>query len=77
MVGFDLDHRSEQDEIVKTLMQTTANTNYMHESINCDNPQQFTREWFAWANTLLDSLSRSGRSQSKFDQLYSVKGTQR
>jgi meiotically up-regulated gene 157 (Mug157) protein len=44
--------RSEQDEIVQTLMQTTANTNYMHESIDCNNPMQFTREWFAWANAL-------------------------
>lgn len=52
MQGLTSTSRSEQDEIVKTLMQTTANTNYMHESIDCNNPMQFTREWFAWANTL-------------------------
>lgn len=52
MQGMTATKRSEQDEIVKTLVQTTANTNYMHESFNCDNPQEFTREWFAWANTL-------------------------
>ncbi len=29
-----------------------AGTNYMHESFNVDDPTEFTRPWFAWANTL-------------------------
>jgi meiotically up-regulated gene 157 (Mug157) protein len=28
----------------------------MHESFDKDDPSKFTREWFAWANTLLGEL---------------------
>ena len=40
------------NEIVNTLMQTTDGTGYMHESINADNAAQYSRPWFAWANSL-------------------------
>ncbi len=35
-----------------TLQKTHAGTGFMHESFNKDNPSNFTRKWFAWANTL-------------------------
>jgi len=28
----------------------------MHESFDKDDPSKFTREWFAWANTLFGEL---------------------
>jgi meiotically up-regulated gene 157 (Mug157) protein len=28
----------------------------MHESFNKDNPRDFSRKWFAWANTLFGEL---------------------
>jgi uncharacterized protein len=28
----------------------------MHESFNKDNPDKFTRAWFAWANSLFGEL---------------------
>jgi meiotically up-regulated gene 157 (Mug157) protein len=34
------------------LRQTHYGTGFMHESFNKDNPINFTRKWFAWANTL-------------------------
>ena len=34
------------------LISTTAKTNYMHESFQPDKPENFTRTWFAWANSL-------------------------
>jgi hypothetical protein len=37
---------------LETLRQTHAGTGFMHESFNKDNPQKFTRAWFAWANTI-------------------------
>jgi hypothetical protein len=39
-------------DCLKTLIQTDANTGFMHESFHKDDPTKFTREWFAWANTL-------------------------
>ncbi len=43
---------SEKDEILGMLMETTADTGFMHESFHPDLPSDFTREWFAWANSL-------------------------
>jgi len=38
------------------LRDTTAGTGFMHESFHCDNAKDFTRAWFAWANTLFGEL---------------------
>lgn len=35
-----------------TIARTHAGTNFMHEGFDVDDPTQFTRPWFAWANTL-------------------------
>ncbi len=37
---------------ISLLQSTHANTGFMHESINKDDPSKFTRKWFAWANTI-------------------------
>ncbi len=34
------------------LQKTHAGTGFMHESFHKDDPSNFTRKWFAWANTL-------------------------
>ena len=39
-----------------TLQKTQAGTGFMHEAFNKDDPQQFTRKWFAWANTIFGEL---------------------
>ena len=41
---------------LRWLRDTTAGTDFMHESFNANNPAQFTRAWFAWANTLFGEL---------------------
>ncbi len=38
------------------LKTTHADTGFMHESFNKDNPKEFTRKWFAWTNTLFGEL---------------------
>lgn len=38
------------------LKRTHADTGFMHESFNPDNPKDFTRHWFAWANTIFGEL---------------------
>jgi hypothetical protein len=43
-------------QCLKWLRDTTAGTNFIHESFDANNPAQFTRPWFAWANTLFGEL---------------------
>lgn len=38
------------------LKSTHAGTGFIHESFHKDNPANFTRKWFAWANTLFGEL---------------------
>jgi meiotically up-regulated gene 157 (Mug157) protein len=38
------------------LKNSTAGTGFMHESFNKDDPAQYTRHWFAWANNLYGEL---------------------
>jgi meiotically up-regulated gene 157 (Mug157) protein len=51
---------SEADEEIafclRMLGATHAGTGFMHESFNKDDPANFTRAWFAWANTLFGEL---------------------
>ena len=43
---------SEKRKLLKMLLDTHADTYQMHEGFNPDNPHEFTREWFSWANSL-------------------------
>ncbi len=47
---------AEISRCLKTLQNTTAGTGFMHESFNKDNPNKYTRAWFAWANTIFGEL---------------------
>ena len=50
---------NDQIEIAKCLnwlKSTHAGTGFMHESFNKDNASDYTRKWFAWANTLFGEL---------------------
>ncbi len=46
------DNKDDQKRIFEILRSTTAGTGFMHEGFDCNNPYEFTRSWFAWANTL-------------------------
>jgi len=43
---------AEKDALLMMLLNTTAGTNYMHESFDPSQPDRFSRPWFAWANSL-------------------------
>jgi meiotically up-regulated gene 157 (Mug157) protein len=43
-------------QCVQTLKATHAHTGFMHESFHKDDPSNFTRKWFAWANKLFGEL---------------------
>ena len=46
----------EQIQCLRWLKSTHAGTGFMHESFHKDDPKNFTRAWFAWANTLFGEL---------------------
>jgi len=46
----------EIEQCIRTLVNTDAGTGFMHESFHKDNPVNYTRPWFAWANTLFGEL---------------------
>ncbi len=48
--------QAEIDACINVLRDTDAGTGFMHESFNKNNPEDFTRSWFAWANTLFGEL---------------------
>lgn len=47
---------SEMAACLKLLKDTNAGTGFIHESFSRNDAKQFTRKWFAWANTLFGEL---------------------
>jgi uncharacterized protein len=47
---------SEIIQCLKLLKRSHAGTGFMHESFNKDDTADFTRKWFAWANSLFGEL---------------------
>jgi meiotically up-regulated gene 157 (Mug157) protein len=43
-------------QCLQILQKTHAGTGFMHEAFNKDDPDKFTRSWFAWANSLFGEL---------------------
>lgn len=50
------DNDEEISKAINMLKNTHGGTGFMHETFHKDNPKNFTREWFAWANTLFGEL---------------------
>ncbi len=50
---------NDEEEIghcLSTLKNTHANTFFIHEAVDIDDPHKFTRHWFSWANSLFGEL---------------------
>jgi meiotically up-regulated gene 157 (Mug157) protein len=58
---------------IKMLLETDADTGFIHESFNKNNPARFTREWFAWQNTLFGELILKLVNEGKTDLLNEIK----
>lgn len=56
MQALTSDDREEILGCLDLLTKTHAGTNYMHESFDPSMPEEYTRSWFAWANTLFAEL---------------------
>ena len=52
MRGLTSNNASEVKQCMKMLIKSNAGTGFMHESFNKNDASNFTRKWFAWANTL-------------------------
>ena len=67
---------STNDEEIKTcmkmLLSTDAETGFIHESFNKNDPSNFTRPWFAWQNTLFGELVIKLIDDGKLDLLNSI-----
>jgi len=50
--GLTSDNDAEIKSCVEMLKNSHAGTGFMHESFNKDDASNFSRKWFAWANTL-------------------------
>ncbi|MDR1202185.1 MAG: glycoside hydrolase family 125 protein [Tannerellaceae bacterium] len=64
---------TDEEEIrycIQTLRDTDGGTGFMHESFHKDNPSNFTRKWFAWANTLFGELIIKLIDQGKLNDFF-------
>ncbi len=52
MRGLTSNNESEVKQCMKMLIKSNTGTGFMHESFNKNDASNFTRKWFAWANTL-------------------------
>ena len=53
-------------------MNTDAGTGFIHESFHKDDADEFTREWFAWQNSLFGELIIYLVDSGKLDLLNSI-----
>ena len=56
MQGLTSNNKDEIENILNALTNSHAGTYFMHESIDCNNQEKFTRKWFAWANSLFSEF---------------------
>ncbi|WP_406053373.1 glycoside hydrolase family 125 protein [Kribbella sp. NBC_00889] len=47
----------ERQRLLELLRDTTGGTGQMHESFHVEDPANFTREWFSWANAMFCELA--------------------
>lgn len=57
---------------MESLLNTDAGKGFIHESFHKDDPNEFTREWFAWQNTLFGELVIKIINDGKLDILNSI-----
>ena len=55
--GLSTPDPAESREMLATVAALDAGTGFVHESLNPDNPTDYTRPWFAWVNGLFGELA--------------------
>ncbi|MGM0753121.1 MAG: glycoside hydrolase family 125 protein [Bacillota bacterium] len=54
--GMTATTKEEKGRILEMFKNTHASTFYMHEGFDADRPEEFTRSWFAWANSMFSEF---------------------
>lgn len=72
MKAFTSRDNAEIKTCIRMLMDTDNEMGFMHESFHKDDPSNFTREWFAWQNTLFGELIIKLVKEGKTDLLNSL-----
>lgn len=72
MKAFTSTDDNEIRDCITMLLNTDAETGFIHESFNVDNASNFTRPWFAWQNTLFGELIVKLVEEGKIDLLNSI-----
>ncbi len=72
MKAFTADNDKEIKACIRQLINTDADTGFMHESFHKDNPSDYTRSWFAWQNSLFGELILKLIDDGKIDLLNSL-----
>ena len=72
MKAFTAETDDEIRDCIVQLLRTDADTGFIHESFSRHDASNFTREWFAWQNTLFGELIVKLVDDGKLDLLNSV-----
>ena len=73
MRAFTSTDDKEIKKCIEMLLKTDAGTGFIHESFHKDDASDFTREWFAWQNSLFGELIVHLVNSGKLDLLNSIK----
>ena len=73
MRAFTSTSDNEIKECITTLLGTDNEKGFIHESFHKDNPANYTRDWFAWQNTLFGELIIKLVNDGKTNLLNSIK----
>ncbi len=57
VAGLTATHGDERLASLRMLMNSTGGTGWMHEGVDADDPSNFTRPWFSWANAMFCELA--------------------
>ena len=73
MKAFTSQDDEEIKACIKMVMDTDAGKGFIHESFNVNDCTDYTRDWFAWQNTLFGELILKLVNEGKVDLLNSIK----
>ena len=73
MRAFTSTNDKEIKKCIEMLLKTDADTGFIHESFHKDDAKEFTREWFAWQNSLFGELIIHLVGSGKLELLNSIK----